>query len=359
MATKSQMIEDNIDNLGKSFPFSIAISDPSLDDNPLVYINDAFEKLTGYSRGAIIGRNCRFLQGPDTDPETVAKLRHAVVNSEEVEVEIYNYRADGEGFWNRLMLGPIADEDGVVRYFVGIQQSMRRSPPKTEAMSTDDMLAEIQHRVKNHLSMVVGMIRIQAKEAGAKDTFDSLARRVEALQLLYSEMSDSASFRSDPENVSLGAYLSRIASTIVHIDGRRSIRVNVDADAIEVPVETAARAGLIFSELLTNTLQHAFDGQDEGMVEARAKMLSNNVLRLTVMDDGIGIPDDIDWPNEGGLGAKIVRNLVKGLDGVLSVDRDLRGTSIRLDIPLSKQEELISAEEETPEQPTGSSSDLE
>ena len=68
----------------RSFPFSLAISDPTLDDNPLVYVSDAFERLTGYSREVVVGRNCRFLQGEDTDPEAVKKIGEAIRNRQEL-----------------------------------------------------------------------------------------------------------------------------------------------------------------------------------------------------------------------------------------------------------------------------------
>ena len=343
-------------------PFALAISDPNLDDNPLVYVSDAFEKVTGYTRTAVIGRNCRFLQGEDTAEEDVARIRTAIDNDEEIEVDIYNYRADGEGFWNRLYVAPLRDEDGAVRHYVGIQHPVaERGAPietkaglsggedKADAQTVDNILSEIQHRVKNHLSMVVGLIRMEARNHTAKEAFGDLARRVEALQLLYSEMSRAGAASTRDEDIPLGAYLTRIAAAISHLDGRKSVRVLVDADKIDVPVETAARTGLVFSEILTNSLQHAFTKRTEGVVEARSKLLTDGVVRITVMDDGEGLPDGVDWPNGDGLGSRIVRELVKGLGGNLIVQRGLRGTTISLDIPLAEQEELISAETSEPQ----------
>ena len=331
-------------NIKENFPFALTISDPRLDDNPLVFVSNAFERTTGYNREAVIGRNCRFLQGEDTDPQTIAKIAKAIEAEEEIEVDIYNYRADGTGFWNRLMVGPLKDDSGQTTLFVGIQHDLGKSPLDRKKQNTDDLLAEIQHRVKNHLAMVVGMIRIQARNHTADDAFDSLARRVEALQLLYSEMSSSGSASAADKIIPLGAYLGRIAAAISHLDGRQSIRVNFDADKIAVPVETAARTGLVFSEILTNSLQHAFEGLNEGVVEARAKMLSGDTLRITIMDDGVGLPSDTNWPQEGNLGARIVRNLVAGLDASLNVERGGKGTMFLLDIPLDEQQALIEAE---------------
>ena len=242
------------------------------------------------------------------------------------------------------MLSPLGGKDAESRFFVGIQHDLGSEKEAISNDNVDDILAEIQHRVKNHLSMVVGMIRIQARQLEALDTFDSLARRVEALQLLYSEMSESGAVSATESDVPLGAYLGRIAAAIAHINGRESIRVNFDADKIEVPVETAARTGLAFSEILTNSLQHAFDGRDDGLVEARVKQLSGDTLRISVMDDGIGMDEDTQWPENGNLGSRIVRNLVAGLNGDIVVETQAKGTTIILDIPLDQQAEIIAQE---------------
>jgi PAS domain S-box-containing protein len=102
----------------------ITISDPDREDNPVVYANDGFVEMTGYDRAEALGRNCRFLQGPDTDESTVAALREAIDAERPVVVELLNYRADGEPFWNRLTVSPVRDTNGRVTNFVGLQQDV-------------------------------------------------------------------------------------------------------------------------------------------------------------------------------------------------------------------------------------------
>lgn len=101
----------------------ITISDPDQPDNPIIYANDGFERVTGYDREAAIGRNCRFLQGERTDPETVDEIREAVAAEESIVTELRNYRKDGTEFWNRLHIHPIR-EDGEVVNFVGFQRDV-------------------------------------------------------------------------------------------------------------------------------------------------------------------------------------------------------------------------------------------
>ena len=99
----------------------MVITDPRQADNPIVFANDSFCRLTGYAREEIVGRNCRFLQGPDTDPEAVEQIRQAVNDRKSIQVDLRNYRKNGEPFWNRLLLGPVRGADGEVAYFFASQ----------------------------------------------------------------------------------------------------------------------------------------------------------------------------------------------------------------------------------------------
>jgi PAS domain S-box-containing protein len=99
----------------------MVITDPRLPDNPIVFANEAFCRLSGYERQEIIGRNCRFLQGPETDGEVVARLREAVRNASPLQVDIRNHRKTGEAFWNRLLMAPVFGADGKLAYFFASQ----------------------------------------------------------------------------------------------------------------------------------------------------------------------------------------------------------------------------------------------
>ena len=100
---------------------SFTISDPHQPDHPLVWVNPAFERTTGYRVDDVVGRNCRFLQGPETDREEVARIRAALQAGESVASELLNYRADGTAFWNALAISPVLDGEGRLTHFVGVQ----------------------------------------------------------------------------------------------------------------------------------------------------------------------------------------------------------------------------------------------
>ena len=102
----------------------ITIADARLPDRPLIYVNQGFERVTGYPIAEVLGRNCRFLQGPGTDPQALAEIRDAVAGLRECIVEILNYRKDGRAFWNRLSITPVRNDAGEVTHFIGIQSDV-------------------------------------------------------------------------------------------------------------------------------------------------------------------------------------------------------------------------------------------
>jgi PAS domain S-box-containing protein len=99
----------------------VTLSDPDLPDNPIIYANKAFEAISGYPKAEIIGLNCRFLQGNDTDQPAVRELHQAIQEKKAVEVILRNYRKNGEMFYNRLTVSPLFDNRGQVIYFLGVQ----------------------------------------------------------------------------------------------------------------------------------------------------------------------------------------------------------------------------------------------
>lgn len=99
----------------------VLITDPHQLDNPIIYSNPAFSRITGYEPDEIVGKNCRFLQGPNTDPQTVARIRSCIAQRREVQATILNYTKDGQPFWTELKISPVFSDEGNLLYFVGIQ----------------------------------------------------------------------------------------------------------------------------------------------------------------------------------------------------------------------------------------------
>ena len=109
--------------------------------------------------------------------------------------------------------------------------------------------------------------------------------------------------------------------------------MNIHVEPLMVDTETAVRIGLILSEVLTNAMQHAFLEQKSGLVELRVMRTDNGGMRAMVTDDGVGLPEDVTWPNSDGLGGRIVQGLCDGLQASLQVTRGAVGTIVTLDVP--------------------------
>nr|AML76333.1 putative LOV domain-containing protein [Myodocarpus sp. BC-2016] len=143
LATTLERIEKNF-----------VITDPRLPDNPIIFASDSFLELTEYSREEILGRNCRFLQGPETDPATVRKIRDAIDNQKDVTVQLINYTKTGKKFWNLFHLQPMRDQKGEVQYFIGVQldgsqhvEPLQKSIPEATVKESAKLVKETAENV--------------------------------------------------------------------------------------------------------------------------------------------------------------------------------------------------------------------
>lgn len=152
------------------------LTDPNQDDNPIVFANKAFMDLTGYEEDEILGRNCRFLQGAQTDRETVREIRDCVEAREAISVEILNYRRDGSPFWNAVFIGPVYNAAGDLLYFFASQldvtrrretEQQFRQAQKMEAIG--QLTAGLAHDFNNLLHVVSGSLERLAARPDAAD----------------------------------------------------------------------------------------------------------------------------------------------------------------------------------------------
>jgi PAS domain S-box-containing protein len=130
----------------------ITIADLRQPDQPLIYANKGFERLTLYPIAEILGRNCRFLQGPDSDPQVVETIRTAIKDRRECVVELLNYRKDGKPFWNRLSLTPVRGESGETTHYIGVQSDVtaRRNAEKALQIANRE-LENANHQMHKNL----------------------------------------------------------------------------------------------------------------------------------------------------------------------------------------------------------------
>lgn len=147
----------------------IIITDCLQPDNPVVYVNPAFERITGYSEAETLGRNCRFLSGDDHNQPGMAELRQAIEDKQEVRVVLRNFRKDGTLFWNELLVAPVRTEDGSVTHFVGVQNDIseqKRAEENLVHMATHDALTGLPNRslLQDRIGQAIGRAERSQRE---------------------------------------------------------------------------------------------------------------------------------------------------------------------------------------------------
>ena len=170
----------------KTTRMPMTVTDPHQPDNPIIFCNDAFTFMTGYTEDEIVGSNCRFLQGPETDRQVVGQVAAAIEAREELAVEILNYRKNGSTFWNALFVSPVFGDDGELLYYFGSQLDISRRREAEEALheaqkmeAVGKLTGGIAHDFNNLLQVVLGYVDIL--EARVADTDRPARRAVEAI----------------------------------------------------------------------------------------------------------------------------------------------------------------------------------
>ncbi|QZX99109.1 bacterio-opsin activator domain-containing protein [Halobaculum rubrum] len=147
-------------------PIGITISDATDPEEPMIYMNDSFEEITGYPPDEVIGANHRFLQGPETDPEKVAEVSEAIKEKQGIQTVLRNYTRDGSEFWNQISISPILDEHGDISHFVGFQMDVtERKQAQQELVAERESLDRVLDRVNGLVSDVTSaLVRAESRD---------------------------------------------------------------------------------------------------------------------------------------------------------------------------------------------------
>ena len=261
----------------RSSRMSMVIVDPKQRDYPIIFANDAFLRLTGYARDEVTGRNCRFLQGPETDTAAIAAIRQALAAVQDIAIDILNYRKDGSTFWNSLYLSPVFDKDGVAQYFFGsqfdvterkmhefnaaaLQQKLehlvkQRTLELETALERSTMLLhEVDHRVKNNLQMISAILMLQSMsvtDVTVKAALQETLERVDALGLVHKRLYQSG----DTVNFDISAFAEDIAQNLVLASGRDDIDLNLHLEPVKIRADQAASMAIIINESIAAALK--------------------------------------------------------------------------------------------------------
>ncbi|MFE8646400.1 histidine kinase famiy protein [Sphingomonas sp. NCPPB 2930] len=352
------------------------VTDPRQEDNPIVFANRAFISMSGYSGEEILGHNCRFLQGPDTDAATVAAIREAIEDRREINTEILNYRKDGTSFWNALYVSPVYNQNKELVYFFASQLDVSRRRDAEEALgqaqkmeALGQLTGGISHDFNNLLQVMAGHLDLldARRKAGRADDV-SIGRTVESIR--------SAVTKASTLTQQLLAF-----SRKQRLEGR-AVNLNQIAGGItELVKETLGNGVTVKTELapslgncqldptqlevaVLNVLVNARDAMPDGGtvvlktqnlqvdaedVSAFAGLRPGHYVSLSISDTGTGIPPEIiarvmdpffTTKEEGkgtGLGLSMVYGFAKQSGGSVDIYSEVGiGTTVRMYFPVSE-----------------------
>jgi PAS domain S-box-containing protein len=356
-------------------PTGIVIADPTLPDCPIIFANPAFHRITGYPPEAVIGRNCRFLQGPGTEPEAIAAIRAAVAEARPLDIRLVNYRRDGRRFVNELHLSPVLDADGRLRHILGIQHDVTERVAAEQAARTaqraadrarraaerasaekSEFLAFMSHEVRTPLNGVLGTLSLLTDttlDAEQRAYVDTARRCGDTLLWTVNEILD----------------LSRIEAGRMELE---SIPFDLDhpvRDVLALQAAAAAEKGIglcaridpalpkrvvgdpqRLRQVLLNLADNAVKFTAAGAVEIRLARFADRLV-VEVQDSGCGISPSLrrrlfqrfQQADSGtarrhggsGLGLMICRRLVGLMGGTIAVESEAgAGSVFRFDLPL-------------------------
>jgi len=320
-------------------PIGISLSDPSQEDNPLIYVNEGFVELTGYSREEAIGRNCRFLQGESTSEETVTTMRQAIKAADPVSVEIRNYRADGTEFWNHLRIAPVRDTDGTVQSYIGFQQDVTDRVDRQQELTKIDRY--LRHNIRNNVTLVNGMAELIQQEGDP-----TVIRYAEAIERAGKRLMQNAeNQRQITEILQSEPVIKSI--DIIQMLGNVIDEVQDQYPAVEIPmsgpesvlVQGTGWLDVALTELLENALGHNDGKSPSARVDVSA---ANGRVTVVIADNGPGIPEmeveiltgraeETPTYHSQGLGLWLVQLIVRRSGGKITIKTDdVQGTEVSI-----------------------------
>lgn len=335
----------------------------------ILYVNDAFTKLTGYASDEAVGRSPRMLQGPKTDRRELNRIRVALSRWEPVVAELVNYRKDGSEFWTELSIAPVADPTGTFTHWIGIQrevterkqfeQALRETTEEAERAKSE-FLSRMSHELRTPMNSILGfaqLLDLSPLDEADRESVDQILRGGRHLLDLINEVLDLSRIEAgrlalSPEPVNVAELLAEVADALRPLLAERSIELRgsrppADPLSCDRVVQTdRQRLKQVLINLLSNAIKYNRVG---GLVEVSCEERPGARLRIRVRDTGIGIApaqqaqlfnafDRLGAESGGaegtGLGLALSKRLIEAMDGQIGVESEIgRGSTFWVELP--------------------------
>lgn len=301
-----------------------------MDEYQEVYlVNNAFEQIFGYTSDEISGYNIDKLIVPEEHEDEACELASQILEGVSVDVSTRRQRKDGS-LIDVLVYGvPVTvDERTIANFGIYVDITERKDAEKQIRQSLREkevLLAEIHHRVKNNLAVITGLLELQTYNTDSEDVQQVLYEsqmRINSIALIHEKLYQS----KDLSQISFDVYVEELTNIILSsISNQKDIGMELNIAAVHLTVNQAIPCGLILNELITNAFKHAFEDRKKGTIRIELKE-EDRKLTLVVEDNGIGLPDDLDWNQSGSLGLSLIQTLSDQLMGSCSLENTKEGS---------------------------------
>ncbi|MCK9152462.1 PAS domain S-box protein [Methanobacterium alcaliphilum] len=297
------------------------------------FVNRQMAEILGYEIEEILGKNITFFMLEEELNKHNQRMKNRIRGLPDKYICKFR-RKNGDELWAIVSATPLKNKngefDGSFAMLTDITpQKEYEEKIKTALKEKELLLSEIHHRVKNNMQIISSLLNLQNSYLNDErdlELFIESQNRVKSMALIHEKL-----YRSkDLVEIDFGEYIRDLVYYLfyTYIDDPERIKLDFDTDILNLNLETSIPCGIIINELVTNSLKHAFPGKMKGIITTTLKK-ENNEFILSIKDNGIGFPDNIDFKNMDSLGLRLVINLVDQIDGTISMACNC-GTEFRI-----------------------------
>ncbi|MDC0835586.1 PAS domain S-box protein [Geitlerinema sp. CS-897] len=309
-------------------------------DGQFTRINQKFCDILGYSHEELLQKTFDDITHPDDRVRSRRGIRAVLAGQMKTfSTEKRYLRRDGSFVWGYLSVSLVRHDSGEPDYSIGVvadisDRKRAEERLKTSVAEKEVLLKEIHHRVKNNLYVISNLLELQSdilQDERTRSLFADSQNRIQTMALIHEQLYQS----DDLACINFTEYLNRLVENLVFFQDsdRGNIETEIEVDPVRLNLEIAIPCGLIANELVTNAFKYAFPNRSSGQISIRVKELSQQKIYLEIGDNGIGLPETLDWKNTESLGLRLVNLLAEQLEAIVEVDRE-NGTVFRLTFPI-------------------------
>jgi PAS domain S-box-containing protein len=298
----------------------------------LLDVNDSYIRQSGYSREELLGMHPYDLDVQETAAETAAHMSR-MIETDQAKFETIHRRKDGSTWHVEITVGVTNRAEG--RFVAFLRDITARKMADTLILRSlhekEVLLKEVHHRVKNNMQIIFSLLSLQAKRVADPTTrlmFDESMNRVSSMALIHERLYHS----KDLTNIDFKGYLQSLVDAISSIYHCPNVTCTVEMETLFLDVNAGIPCGLIANELISNSFKHGFPDGSKGVITVAVCKNIQGEYVLTVKDNGIGYPPNIDFKTTSSLGMQLVNGLTAQLHGTMELST-VDGTKFSITFP--------------------------